>query len=109
MIKGFPELVFAEEDPLELDPDAFSLDLLRAIYRNSSIPLHTRMRAASMAIGYEFPKLAATAFVSGQDFATLLDERVKRHRERLEQSRLVEGPKEHPASELRAPRIRRRI
>ena len=107
------------DQAMELGSEALSLDLLRAIYRNASIPLHTRMRAAGMAIAYEFPRLQATAFVSGQDFATLLDERVKRHRERLveertnrvieanDQPKVIEA-KPEPVKTIEGP-IRRRV
>ena len=36
------------------------------------------MRAAIAALPFEVPKLAVTALVSEQDFATLLDRRLKR-------------------------------
>ena len=36
------------------------------------------MRAAIAALPFESPKLAVTAMVSEQDFATLLDQRLKR-------------------------------
>ena len=40
------------------------------------------MRAASMALPFEFPKLAVTALVPpDQDFAALLDQRLQRRRE----------------------------
>ena len=36
------------------------------------------MRAAGLALPFESPKLAVTAVVSEQDFATVLDRRLKR-------------------------------
>jgi TATA-box binding protein (TBP) (component of TFIID and TFIIIB) len=66
------------ETPLDLGPNGMSLDLLRAVYRNDQLPLVTRMRAAIAALPFESPKLAVTAMVSEQDFATLLDQRLKR-------------------------------
>ena len=63
---------------IEIPADGISLDLLKAVYRNSSLPLTTRMRAAIAALPFESPKLAVTAVVSEQDFATLLDRRLKR-------------------------------
>jgi hypothetical protein len=63
---------------LEFPPDGISLDLLRAVYRNPSIPLPVRMRAAIAAAPFEAPKLAVTAQVSESDFASLLDRRIER-------------------------------
>jgi len=63
---------------IEIPSDGISLDLLRAVYRNSSLALTTRMRAAIAALPHEVPKLAVTAVVSEQDFATVLDRRLKR-------------------------------
>jgi lambda repressor-like predicted transcriptional regulator len=57
---------------------ATSLEFLQAVYCNDQLPLSTRMRAAIAALPFEVPKLAVTAVVSEQDFATLLDRRLKR-------------------------------
>ena len=80
MVNGFPELVYEDrrEDRLNLGPNALSIDLLRAVYRNPSIPLPVRMRAAIAVLPHEVPRLAVTAVVNEQDFATLLDRRLKR-------------------------------
>jgi hypothetical protein len=48
----------------EVAPEATSLDLLQAVYRNPDVPLSVRMRAASIAIAYETPKLSVVASVS---------------------------------------------
>ena len=67
---------------LEISPEANSLDLLRAVYRNPSLPLTTRMRAAIAALPFELPKLAVTAVLSReQDYAALLDQRLDRARQ----------------------------
>ena len=71
---------------IEIPADGISLDLLRAVYRNNQLPLTTRMRAAIAALPFEVPKLAVTAVVSEQDFATALDRRLKR----IEQMKLLE-------------------
>jgi hypothetical protein len=63
---------------IEMPPDGTSLDLLKAVYRNPSLALSIRMRAAIAALPFESPKLAVTAQVSEQDFATLLDQRLAR-------------------------------
>jgi hypothetical protein len=83
MVNGFSELIYEEkkEDQFKLSPDATSLDLLRAVYRNPAIQLTTRIRCAIAALPFEQPKLAVTAVVSEQDFATLLDQRLKRMEE----------------------------
>jgi len=62
---------------MELPPNGMSLDLLRMVYRNPSIPLSTRIRCAVAALPHEFPRLQVTAQVTDQDFATLLDARIK--------------------------------
>jgi hypothetical protein len=70
------EEVLLFEDPIQVGPEARVHDVLVAIYRNSRMPLHTRMRAAIAAIAYESPKLAVTALVSEKDFASLLERRI---------------------------------
>jgi len=69
-------------EEIELPPNGMSLDLLRAVYRNPSIPLSTRIRCAVAALPHEFPRLQVTAQIQDSDFATLLDERIKRMEER---------------------------
>ena len=69
-----------EVDAIELAPNGTSLDLLQQVYRNPSLPLPTRMRAAMAAIQFEHPKLAVTANVESGDFADQLEQAVKRSR-----------------------------
>jgi hypothetical protein len=71
---------------VEIGPNEISIDLLRAVYRSNHLPLHTRMRAAISALPHEVPRLAVTAVVSEQDFATVLDRRLKR----IEEMKLLE-------------------
>jgi hypothetical protein len=71
----------ANPEEIEIAPNGMSLDLLQAVYRNSSLPLQVRLRAAGLAIPYEAPKLMVTAVVNEQDFATLLDKRIERMKE----------------------------
>ena len=61
--------------------------LLKAVYQNPEVPLSVRMRAAMACLPFEIPKLAVTAQITEQDFATLLDRRLKR----LEEIKLVEA------------------
>jgi hypothetical protein len=75
------------QQEIEIPTDGISLDLLRAVYRCSSLALTTRMRAAIAALPHEVPKLAVTAVVSEQDFATVLDRRLKR----IEEMKLIEA------------------
>ena len=66
----------------EIGPNGMGLDLLRAVYRNSSVELSTRMKAAALCLPYEAPKLAVTALISESDFASVLDRRL-RHLEEM--------------------------
>ena len=66
------------EEEIEIPPDGLSIDLLRAVYRCSSLPLTTRLRAAIAALKHEVPALIATAVVNEGSFADLLDRRLKR-------------------------------
>src|SRR5262245_22456238 len=63
----------------ELEPNATSLNLLQAIYRSSSVPLSTRMRAAGMALQFEHPKLGISVNLPwNDDFADRLTRAVER-------------------------------
>lgn len=73
----------------EIGPNAMGLDLLRAVYRNSSVELSTRLRCAMACLPFEVPKLAVTALVSESDFATVLDRRIARYQE-MERTKLIE-------------------
>jgi hypothetical protein len=54
---------------------------LQEVYRNKRVPLSTRMRAATIAIQYEVPKLAVTGYVhDDQSFAVALDRAIERSR-----------------------------
>ena len=72
------------------EPERLKLDALRylqMIYRDPQLSTAVRMRAAGLALPFESPKLAVTAVVSEQDFATVLDRRLKR----IEEMRLLEN------------------
>jgi hypothetical protein len=62
-------------------------------------PSPVRIRCAVAALPFEAPKLAVTAFVNEQDFATILDRRIKmwEARERT-QPQTIEAPKPLPRS-----------
>jgi|SRR5262245_6895177 len=76
-----------KSEPLDLGPEAISLDLLRAVYRDPTLALTTRMRAAIAALPHEVPRLAVTAQVTDMGVAELLDRRLKR----LEEMKLIEA------------------
>jgi hypothetical protein len=58
---------------------ATSLDFLRAVYMNAELPLSVRMRAAGMAIPYEYPKLSVVASVNDPTaFAERLERAIQR-------------------------------
>jgi hypothetical protein len=69
-----------EVDAIELAPNGTSLDLLQQVYRNPSLPLMTRMRAATACLPHEHPKLAVTTVVNAGDFADQLEKAVERSR-----------------------------
>jgi hypothetical protein len=66
----------------ELAPDGeTALGLLQEVYRNKRVPLHTRMRAATIAIQYETPRLAVTGVVRDDEgFAHQLEKAIARSR-----------------------------
>ena len=115
-MSGFPELVYEDrkEDQLNLGPNSMSIDLLRAVYRSPTIPLPVRLRAAIAALPHETPKLGVTVLVNDQDFATLLDARIKRMEQQMsgepqpqtiDQPQTIEAPK--PLPRLADRRFRR--
>jgi hypothetical protein len=85
----------SEENPVELlakrqrwldelnesegPPAETALGLLQAIYRNPMEPTSVRMRAASIAIPFESPKLSVTTVLGDEaSFAAMLDRAIER-------------------------------
>jgi hypothetical protein len=78
---------------IELPANGTSLDFLRAVYRNPSLALSVRMRAAIAALPFELPKLAVTAVINEQNFAEVLERRLQ-NMERINDGngRIIEAP-----------------
>ncbi len=97
-----------EEDrqrQLDLEPEANSLTFLQKVYRNSVLPLSTRMRAAMAALPHEVPKLGVSVNINDDGtFAQRLDAAIERSSQasKVIEHRASEGPM-HSASELREP------
>jgi hypothetical protein len=76
-----------------------ALAYLQSIYNNSDLSEHVRVRAASIALPFEKPKLSAMALVHNEgDFAERLDKAIERaERVRIngngDGSRLINSPK----------------
>jgi hypothetical protein len=77
----------------ELEPPVIEggngLEFLQAVYRDTRVPLSTRMKAAVEALPFETPKLSAMAVASmtGDDFAA----RLERCLARSARAKLIEG------------------
>jgi hypothetical protein len=71
----FPQIEYKEKQVV-ICFNGGALEYLQSIYRDPTQEQHTRMRAASLAIAYESPKLVATAVLDGKDFGAILDKRV---------------------------------
>ncbi len=82
-MSDFPEMEYKpieEGEAVELAPGETSLHFFQKIYRSIRQPMSRRMRAAEFALQHEHPKLGAIATTSmnGQDFASLLENAIKR-------------------------------
>ena len=75
----------------ELEEVGTSLDLLQQVYRNPSLPLPVRMRAAGMALQFEHPKLAVMATIDSKDFGERLENAVKRSAKVIEAAPAIEA------------------
>jgi hypothetical protein len=95
-----------QEKPREIDiGKGMSIDLLRAVYRNPSIPLPIRIRCAVAALPHEVPRLQVSALVNEQSFAEILDRRLKRIKE-IENGNgeLIEAPTQEVEIQPMLPR-----
>ena len=91
-MSNFPEMEYKSvEQVIELPENGTSLNLLQQVYRNPSLPLNTRMRAAGMALPHEHPKLAVTAVVNAGDFADQLEKAIERSRKVSAQPMMIEA------------------
>ena len=72
---------------LQLRPEGNSLEFWQLVYRNASLDLSVRMRAAMACLQHEVPRLAVTAQITDQGVAELLDRRLKR----IEEMKLIEA------------------
>ena len=86
-----------DAEAIEIPPNGLSIDLLRAVYRNKSLPLPTRMRAAMACLKHEVPVLMATAVINEKSFAELLEKRLQRQ----QQMELAQLPKPAPQIETK--------
>jgi hypothetical protein len=68
-----------------------AIDYLRSVYQNPLQPDNVRMKAASIAIEYELPRLAVTATFNGGDFADQLDRANERSRRVINATPLIEA------------------
>jgi hypothetical protein len=76
---AYPEPLRERETLIDIGPNGQSIDLLRAVYRNPSIPLPVRIRCAVAALPHEVPRLQVSALVNEHSFAELLEARIKRY------------------------------
>jgi hypothetical protein len=87
----FPLIEYKEKEKVEPFKGT-ALEYFQSIYRNPAQEQYVRMRAARDAIAYESPKLIATAQISGQSFAAILERRYLHMRK--VQAELIEPSKE---------------
>jgi hypothetical protein len=91
-MSDFPVMEY--QDPEAPDGDT-ALGLLQAIYKNKQAPLPLRMRAATIAIQYESPRLQATAILRDENaFAAQLERALARSAKVIELKRIDDADEE---------------
>jgi hypothetical protein len=75
----FPPMT-TDEPQVQAPENVNALQFLQQVYRHPGLPLATRMRAASMALPFEAPKLGITITGTGRDIGAALERAVKRSR-----------------------------
>jgi hypothetical protein len=77
---------FEREKVVSIDPNLSPIDYLLARMRDPRTEENVRTRIAIALLPFTSPKLSMVAQVTENDFATLLDQRIKRH----EQAKLIQ-------------------
>jgi hypothetical protein len=94
----FPEIEYRSQPEQVVGPVDDAHGLLKSVYSNPAVPLNTRIKAASLAIEYERPRLAVSAAIEGKDFGAILDRAVLRSRQ-LDRTNGTTKVIEHQADE----------
>jgi hypothetical protein len=86
------------------DIDAYTY--LRGVWNDHLQPTHIRMRAAAIGVEFERPRMAVSAVIESQDFASILEKRIKNF-ERIEKNGGVIEAKAVPQIETKPvkPRV----
>jgi hypothetical protein len=101
----FPLIEYKEGEPVAFF-NGSALDYLQAIYQGRIEPDFTRMRAASIALPFESPKLQATAVVAmGLDFASKLERAMLRS----DKARLIQAQPGPNSATVAAESFKRRF
>jgi hypothetical protein len=87
-----------QRDELELPDCATPLDFLEAVYRSPTQPIYQRMKAAIEAAQYRHARLAVTATVTTEDFASMLDKAIERSGKAHELRQIEVAPPSPPPS-----------
>src|SRR5215831_15319386 len=99
-----PKFMLDDEDQqterTDVQPWIDALGYLKSVYNDPMQSTAARMKAASIAIEYERPRLAVTASIESKDFAALLD-KARQRIANLDQPReIVENPPTKPIIQI---------